>query len=175
MPYPRPPSPSQAPEALVGTGEGMVELELHMAASPAVPCEAGRGFLAHRSQVGPCSQQHMALGAGTHGRDPLILSPPSSSFHESSHPCFPPPAGPGTFAPGVIPSIFLPACPNGELGARYNSLAVRTTCHCDKPPGAELFGIFRWSLNGLVEERACPNAGCCAEGRPGKFKQLQSR
>jgi len=75
MPYPTPPSPSQAPEVSVGTGEGVVELELPMAASPAVPCEAGRGFLAHRSQAGPCSQQHMALGAGMHGRDALILSP----------------------------------------------------------------------------------------------------
>lgn len=74
MPYPMPPSPSQACEVLVGTGEGVVELELHMAASPAVFCKAGRGFLAHRSQVGPCSQ-HVALGAGTHGRDVLILHP----------------------------------------------------------------------------------------------------
>lgn len=160
MSYPRPPSPSQAPEALLGAREGMVELELHRAAPPAAPCKAGRGFLAHRSQAEPCSQQHVALGAGTLGRDPLILSPPSLSLHKSSHPSFPPAAGPGTSAPGVIPSVFLPPCPNGELDARYNSLAVRTTCHCDKPPRAEPFGIFRWSLDALVEERACPNTGC---------------
>lgn len=117
MPYPMPPSPSQACEVLVGTGEGVVELELHMAASPAVFCKAGRGFLAHGSQAGPCSQ-HAALGAGTHGRDVLILCPPSSALRGSLHPSFPPRAGPGTFAPGISPSIFLLPCPNGELRCR---------------------------------------------------------
>lgn len=137
-----------------------MELELHMAASPAVSCKSGRGFLAHRSQTGPCSQQHMALGAGTCGRDALILSPPSSALRESPHPSFPPTAGPGTSAPGIIPSTFQPPCPNGELDAHYSSLAVRKICHCNKLPGAEPFGVFRWSLDALVEERARPNAGC---------------
>lgn len=123
-------------------------------------CKAGRGFLAHRSHAGPCSQQHVVLGAGTRGRDALILSPLSSALRKSLHPFFPPTAGPGTFVPGIIPSIFLPPCPNGELDAGYNPLAVRTICHCNKLPGAEPFGVFRWSLDALVEERACPNAGC---------------
>lgn len=83
-----------------------MELELHMAAPPAVSCKAGRGFFAHRSQTGPCRQQHVALGAGTRGRDALTLSPPSSALPQSLHPSFPRTAGSGTFAPGIIPPVF---------------------------------------------------------------------
>lgn len=79
---------------------------MELAAPPAVSCKAGRGFFAHRSQAGPCRQQHVALGAGTCGRDALTLSPPSSALRQSPHPSFPPTAGSGTFAPGIIPPMF---------------------------------------------------------------------